>query len=177
MRYVGTKLTHPHQTAERRREVAEGQHPAAVIVGCSDSRTPPEIIFDQGLGDLFVVRVAGHVVDDVVLGSIEHAAVHLGVQLIMVLGHERCGAVEATVKGAEALGHMGCVIQAIEPAVEKVRNQPGDPLESAVRANVEAIVGQLKSSEPILAEMVRRGELRIVGARYDLDSGWVDMIA
>ena len=177
MRYVGTKLTHPNQTAERRAEVAQGQHPLAVILGCSDSRVPPELIFDQGLGDLFVIRVAGNSVNDVVLGSIEYAAEHLGVGLVMVLGHERCGAVEAAVRGGEAAGHIASVIEAITPAIEKIKVRPGDPVDHAVRANVELVVGQLKSSTPVLAESVKAGRLKIVGARYALESGWVDLIA
>jgi len=177
MRYVGTKLAHPNQSAERRLEVAKGQRPFAAILGCSDSRVPPELIFDQGLGDLFVVRVAGNVVDDVVLGSLEYAVAHLGVSLIMVLGHERCGAVEAALKGGEAPGHVRSVVAAIAPAVEKVKGQPGDPLNNAVSANVEMVVAQLRSSQPVLSVIVGVGKLRVVGARYDLDSGWADLIA
>lgn len=177
MRYVGTKLTHPNQSAERRAEVAQGQHPFAVILGCSDSRVPPELIFDQGLGDLFVIRVAGNSANDVVLGSIEYAAEHLGVRLVMVLGHERCGAVEAAVKAGEVAGHIASVVEAIVPAVERIKGRPGDPVDHAVRANVELVVTQLKSSAPVLAALVQAGRLKIVGARYDLESGWVDLIA
>ncbi len=177
MRYVGTKLAHPNQTAERRAEVARGQHPFAVILGCSDSRVPPEVVFDQGLGDLFVIRVAGHSTNDVVLGSLEYAAEHLGVRLVMVLGHERCGAVEAAVKAGEVGGHIASVVAAIKPAVDRIAGRPGDPVDHAVRANVELVVAQLKSSTPVLAESVKAGRLKIVGARYALESGWVDLIA
>ncbi len=177
MRYVGTKLTHPTQTVERRMEVAKGQEPFAIIVGCADSRVPPEIVFDRGLGDLFVIRVAGHVLDDAALGSIEYAVEHLAIPLVMVLGHERCGAVEAAAKGADAPGRLGLVLQAIKPAVEKVTGQPGDLVENAVRANVEMVGGRLKAAQSLLAEGVKAGRVRIVGARYDLDSGWVDTIA
>lgn len=175
--YVAAKLNHPNQTAERRAEIAKGQHPFAVIVGCSDSRVPPEIIFDQGLGDLFVVRVAGNIVDDVALGSIEYAVEHLGASLIVVLGHERCGAVDATIKGGEAPGHIGSLVEAIKPAVEKAKGKPGDLLDNAVKTNVEMIVNKLESSKPILSESVEKNKLKIIGARYDLDSGEVVIIA
>ena len=127
-RYVSARLAHPNQTPARRAEVSEGQHPFAVIVGCSDSRLPPEIIFDQGLGDLFVVRLAGHVLNDEALGSIEYAVEHLGTQLIMVLGHDRCGAVTAAVKEGDASGHLGSIMKAIAPAVKKAKDRPGDLL-------------------------------------------------
>jgi len=175
-RYVDAKLSHPDQTAQRRTEVAKGQHPFAAIVSCSDSRVPPEIIFDQGLGDLFVIRLAGNILDDAALGSLEYAVEHLGVKYIMVLGHERCGAVDATVKGGETPGHISSLVKAIQPAVEKVKNLPGDVLDNAVRANVTMVVQQLKSSGPILEELVKKGALSIDGARYDLDDGEVAIL-
>jgi carbonic anhydrase len=119
----------------------------------------PEIIFDQGLGALFVICLAGNIVADAALGSLEYAVDHLGVKYIMVLGHERCGAVEATVKGGETSGHMWSFVKAIQPAVEKVKNMPGDLLDNAVRANVAMVVQQLKSSGPILEELVKKGRL------------------
>jgi len=175
-RYVDAKMIYPNQTALRRSEIAKGQHPFAVILGCSDSRVPPEIIFDQGLGDLFVIRVAGNITDNVVLGSIEYAVEHLGVRYIMVLGHEGCGAVEATVKEGHAPGHIDCIVKAIRPVLKKIKNSPGDTLDNAVRANVLSVVAQLKSSKPILAELFKKGELVIDGARYDLEDGDVAII-
>jgi carbonic anhydrase len=179
-RYVTAKLTHPDQTAERRAEVAAAQHPFAAIFGCSDSRVPAEIVFDQGLGDLFVVRVAGPVLDFAVLGSLEFAALELKVPLILVLGHERCGAVTATLealdKGTTPTGHLTHLVDAISPAVKRARGRPGDPLDNAVRANVELVVEKLRTSRQVLAGQVSSGKLRIVGARYDLDSGRVDVI-
>ena len=175
-RYVAAKSVHPNQTAARRADVAEGQHPFAVIVSCSDSRVPPEVVFDQGVGDLFVVRVAGHIVDDVALGSIEYAVAHLGAPLIVVLGHERCGAVDAAVKGGEAHGHIGSLVEAIQPAVKKAKGRPGDALDNAVRANVKYVVGKLRSAGPFLDARVRKGALKIVGARYDLDDGKVEVM-
>jgi carbonic anhydrase len=175
-RYVEGKMTHPDQTADRRGEVARGQHPFAAIVGCADSRVPPEVIFDQGLGDLFVIRVAGNIADDAALGSLEYAVEHLGVGYIMVLGHERCGAVDATLKGGEAPGHVGTLVRAIQPAVESVKGKDGDPLDHAVRANVSAVVNKLKAAGPILSERVKYGTLTVVGARYDLDDGAVSIL-
>lgn len=175
-RYVDAKPSHPNQTAQHRTEVAKGQHPFAAIVSCADSRVPPEILFDQGLGDLFVIRLAGNILDDSALGSLEYAVEHLGVKYIMVLGHERCGAVEATLKGGDAPGHIGSLVKAIQPAVEKAKNQPGDPLDNAVRANVTMVVQQVKSSEPILEGRVKKGDLTVVGARYDLNDGVVAIL-
>lgn len=174
--YVEAKLSHPDQTHDRLTEVSQGQHPFAVIVSCSDSRVPPEIIFDQGLGDLFVIRLAGNIVDDAALGSIEYAVDHLGVKYIMVLGHERCGAVEATVKGGHAAGHIQRLVKAIAPAVKQARNQPGDLLDNAVRANVSMVVKRLESATPILKAEFDKHELAIEGARYDLDDGSVTMV-
>jgi carbonic anhydrase len=110
-RYYEGNLTHPNQTKVRILEVAKGQHPFAIILGCSDSRVPPEVIFDQGIGDLFIIRVAGNIIDNNALGSIEYAVEHLGVKLVVVLGHEKCGAVDATVKGGEAPGHIKYLIE------------------------------------------------------------------
>jgi carbonic anhydrase len=174
-RYVAAKTAHPNQTTARRAEVIEGQHPFAVVVGCSDSRVPPEIIFDQGLGDLFVVRLAGHVLNDEALGSIEYAVEHLGTRLIMVLGHDKCGAVTTAVKGGDAPGHIGSIVKAIAPAVKKVQSRPGDLLENAIRENVAMVVEQLQSSAPLLQALVKNGGIKIVGAHYHLDDGRVTL--
>ena len=175
-RFVAGTSTQITKDAKRRAEVAQGQKPFAIIVGCSDSRVGPEVVFDQGLGDLFVVRSAGHVVDDVGLGSIEYAVEHLGASLILVVGHERCGAVAATVGGGEVHGHLPAIINAIKPAVAKAKGQPGDAVDNAVRAQVLEVVEQLQKAGPLLAERVSAGKLRIAGARYDLDTGLVAVI-
>ena len=199
-RYVAKKLTHPHQNAARIHEIAMGQHPVAIILGCSDSRVPPEVIFDHGLGDLFVIRVAGNVVDDVVLGSIEYAVGEFGVPLVMVLGHERCGAVTAVVNHLKVPGHVSMLAAAIEPAIAHAKdfgtdpgndpgNDPGkdsgngpdkdsgnDLIDAAVIANIKLSVQQIKMSEPVLAESVKQGKVKIVGARYDLDEGLVRIV-
>ncbi len=175
-RFVSQKSIHPNQSVERRNEVVKGQHPSALILGCSDSRIPPEIIFDRGIGDLFVIRVAGNIIDDAVLGSMEYAVEHLGVNLIVVLGHQKCGAVEATVKGGEVPGHICSLAKVIQPAVEKARTRPGNLVENAIRIHVERMVQEIKSSKPILAEALHKGELQIVGARYDLETGRVETL-
>lgn len=169
-------LKHPKRGAKRRVEVAKGQHPIAIILGCSDSRVPPEILFDQGLGDLFIVRVAGNIADPVVLGSIEYAAEHLGTPLLMVLGHERCGAVAATVQGGEAPGHIGSLVEAIRPAVNETRGMAGDPVDNAVVMNVRNVVAELRRSRPLLAHMVEEKKLTVVGGYYDLDTGAVELV-
>lgn len=179
-RYIAGKNSANHRTAKRRAEVAKGQHPFAVIVGCSDSRVPPEILFDQGIGDLFVVRSAGNVVDDVAIGSIEYAVEHLGVQLVMVLGHERCGAVDATLKGGAVGGKLKAVVDAIKPAVEKAKakgqtSHGCDLLCSSVKGNARMVAEVLRKSSPVLTEPIENGMLRVVGAYYELDSGAVSL--
>ncbi|MEG4802287.1 carbonic anhydrase [Microcoleus sp. ARI1-B5] len=176
-RYIDQKRTFPDQARSRIVEVAQGQHPFATILACSDSRVAPEIIFDQGLGDLFDIRVAGNFLDDVVLGNIEYAAVELGVPLLVILGHERCGAVKAALDGKAVPGHISTLVAAIKPAVDATKNQLGDAWDNAVRANVKMNVKKLKDSSPILAEAVKAGKLKVVGGRYDLDSGQVEIIA
>jgi carbonic anhydrase len=177
-RFVAGKLhsVSTEELKERRAEVAHGQKPFAVIVSCSDSRVGPEIVFDQGLGDIFVVRTAGEVVDNAALGSIEYAVLHLGTPLIVVLGHERCGAVAAAVADAKEPGHIGDVIKAIQPAVAETKGQPGDPVDNAIRANVGDVVQRLKTSDAVLAERVKRGQLKISGAYISLDTGKVELL-
>jgi carbonic anhydrase len=167
------------QGRERRLEIARGQTPFAVLVSCSDSRVPPELLFGRGLGELFIVRNAGNTVDTAALGSIQYAVAELGVPLILVLGHERCGAVDAAVQvvknNASFPGAIGQMIEPIVPAVIKAQSQPGDLLDNAVRENVRRVTNRLRTaSEPILLEPLRAGKLKIVGARYDLDDGDVD---
>ncbi len=175
-RYVAGQPTHPDQTPARRRELAAGQRPFAAILGCADSRVPPEILFDQGLGSLFVVRVAGNIVDDAVLGSLEYAVGHLGVHLIVVLGHTGCGAVQAAAAGGTHTGAITRVIEAILPAVELARPQPGALVDNAVHANVVRLVEQLRAAEPVLAPAVAHGELQIAGAIYNLSNGLVQEV-
>ena len=196
-RFSAGRPSHPRRTLQTLAEVAGEQHPFAVVLGCSDSRVPPEIIFDQGLGDLCVARIAGPVVDDAVLGSIELAVVNLGIRLIVVLGHEHCAAVEAAVRalhpplaaGAPAIWtwqagwtpvtvaqseNLGCVTRAIIPAVARVTEGPGTLLERAIRSNIALVVEQLRASAPVQA----MGEqVRVVGAYYSLHTGQVHLTA
>ena len=176
-RYTSGTLQHPGQTAERRTELANTQHPFATIVSCSDSRVPPEIVFDQGLGDLFIVRVAGNVINDEGLGSIEYSIDHLGTRLILVLGHQSCGAVKAAretiaAKG-KAPGHIESLVMAIKPAVESTAK---DDLETTVKANVKNVVKALRSSTPILKAKVDSGEIQVIGGYYSLDTGAVTFL-
>jgi len=175
-RYLEETLTHPHQTKERRRELASGQAPFACVLSCADSRVPPEIVFDQGLGDLFVLRVAGNIVNDMIVGSLEYAVDHLGASLIVVMGHKRCGAVAATVQGGTAPGKIGCLVQAIQPAVETAKGQTGDLVDNAVKENINCGVKQLKAAGPILSTKANSGELLIAGLYYDLDTGEVVLL-
>jgi carbonic anhydrase len=176
-RFVSGELSHPNQSAARRTTLTEGQHPFAVILGCSDSRTAPEVVFDQGLGDLFVVRSAGNVVDDIALGSIEYAVEHLGTKLIVVLGHENCGAVKATLDGGKLPGHLPAFARAIRPAVKASANRPGDALDNAVLENAHLQAQRVAHSKPVLRQLVEEGKIRVVSARYDLDTGRVAFLA
>jgi carbonic anhydrase len=176
-RYVADKPLHPHQNRRLRHDlVVKGQHPFATVLSCSDSRVPPELIFDEGLGDLFVIRVAGNVVDDAITGSIEYAAEHLHVPLVVVLGHSNCGAVDATIHGGEPNTHIDALVKAIKPAVDQARTEPGPLLVNAVRDNVKLVVQQLRDSQPILGRLHATGKIKIIGAVYDLDKGTVEYL-
>jgi len=179
-RYMQGSPIHPNQSAERQAEVAQGQHPWAAVLGCIDSRVPPELVFDQGLGDMFVARTAGQVIDNAVLGSLEYA-VEEGVKLIMVLGHQSCGAVKATINtiqnGGHPEGQIATLVQAITPAVIQAESQPGDLLDNSVTANVVLEAQYLKSSSAIISSAVAQGSIRLVGAKYSLQTGAVNLIA
>ena len=159
------------QTKLRLQETAAAQFPFASILTCADSRLPAEIVLDQGLGDLFVVRVAGNVASQTAIGSLEFSTAVLGTQLIMVVGHERCGAVAAAVKGDPLPGRMAVFVEEIKPAVRLVKGKTGDPVENAVAANVKYQVENLKQKSTILSNLIAEGKLEIVGGRYDLDTG------
>jgi len=177
-RFVAGKSEEPQGAVliERRHALAKDQKPFAVIVSCSDSRVPPELVFDVSLGDIFVVRTAGEVVDEVVVGSIEYAVEHLGTHLIVVLGHQRCGAVSAAVAGAPETGDIPDVLKPILPAIEETKAQSGDRVDNAVRANARDIAKRLKSTGPIIAPRVQSGEMKIVAAYYSLDTGQVELL-
>ena len=165
------------EMAQRRAELVQGQKPFAIVLCCSDSRVGPEIVFDQELGNLFVVRTAGEVLDATAIGSIEYGVVHLGSPLLLVLGHEHCGAVAAAVADAKEPGHIANIVKAIRPAVVKTKGDPGDPLQNAVRANVQDIAAQIRSTNPVLSEAVKAGRLKVKGAVCSLTTGKVEQVA
>lgn len=176
-RFVKGKAAHHNQGLKRVKEVVAGQKPEAVILGCADSRVPPEVIFDEGIGDLFVVRVAGNIAEPATTGSIEYAAEHLGVPLIVVLGHHKCGAVKATAEAhGPAEGNIGEIVKELQPAVEAARAKPGKRglVDDAVHANVDVVKQQLTSESKVLEHLVHEGKVKIVTAVYDLDSGKVE---
>jgi len=175
-RFEGGRARHPDQSVERRKEIAGKQEPFAIVLTCADSRLPPEIYFDQGLGDLFVIRNAGNVLDDHVIGSMEYAVGHLNVPLIMVIGHERCGAVSAAVGGGHAPGHIAQIVASITPAVNATAEQDGDKVNNAVIAHAQMTAAALRTCGPIIAEAVKAGKVKVVAARYDLDSGRVELL-
>src|SRR5205823_938866 len=162
--HVAKQYRRPNQTADRQHELASGQHPHAAILTCADSRVPPEIVFDQGLGDLFDVRVTGNVAGDAEIASLEYAAEHLHVPVVVVMGHQKCGAVAAAAEPGTPPGHLPSLVRLIRPAVQAAAGMPGDRIENAVRINVEHVVGQLRRCKPILKERAASGHLTIVGA-------------
>jgi carbonic anhydrase len=179
--WVNGNLQHPNQTVERRVEVAPHQAPFAVVFSCIDSRVPPEIVFDRGVGDLFVIRTGAQVLDEgVVFGSVEFGPNgYPSSRLIVVLGHQECGAVIAAIKSIEsntpAPGHIQAVVDALRPAYDLAVGQPGDLVENMVRAQVVSTVARLRGDE-LLAEQIKNHGLWIVGGRYDLTSGLVEII-
>lgn len=174
-RFIEFKQTHPNQNETRLKEIATSQNPFAVIVGCSDSRVPPEIIFDLGIGDLFIIRNAGNVVDDFALASIEYAVEHLGVKLIVVLGHERCGAVDATIKGGHLPGHLNSLTDEIKPSIGSAKRITGDLLTNVIYSNTKRIAGQISASGELMKEFIERKGVKVIPAYYDLDSGKVEL--
>ena len=181
-RFVHGTTKNPRRAPADFRALAEGQRPVAVIMGCADSRVPPELLFDQGVGDLFVVRVAGNVVGGggvFVKGSIEYAVAELGVRLIMVLGHSSCGAVKAAIKhvddGDPLPGAIAELVNRIRPAVIKAKDMPGDRLANAISANVLLGVETLNNLDPIVRPAVSSGHAKVVGAVYDLRTGAVTL--
>lgn len=174
-RFVQDKRLNPHQSLLRLAEIATAQHPFASILSCADSRVPAEMIFDAGLGDLFVVRIAGNVVSPRVMGSLEYSTKILGSGLIVILGHERCGAVTAAVEGTLLDGEIGTFVEDIKPALARVKNVKGDRIDNAVIANVQYQLELLNKSK-LLTQLVNEGKLQIVGGRYDLDTGEVTII-
>ena len=163
----------------RRTELVKGQSPSAVVISCSDSRVPPELIFDQGLGDIFVIRVAGNVADPVALGSVEYAVEHLHVPLIIVMGHDKCGAVTAALNGGKPEGNIRAIVRKIAPAVRRAKTtgKKGDELlEAAVIENVWNVTTGLTRESKIIQKLVAEKKLKILAAKYSLETGKVEIL-
>ena len=178
-RFVSGKLLHIHQDSVKIKELIAGQDPKAVIVGCSDSRVSPEILFDQGMGDLFVIRTAGNVMSDYELGSIEYATEHLHTKLVVVMGHTHCGAIGAMLYHAHddnVPGHIATIVNCLknEDEEQEVLKTSEHLSDDAVKANVIHGVKQLRECDPILKEQYTKGGIQNVGAIYDIDSGKVN---
>lgn len=175
-RFISGKLEHPNHCEESRQNLATGQEPIATILTCADSRVPPVDIFDQGLGDLFVVRVAGNIIGDHSLGSIEYAVKHLHTPLVVVMGHSSCGAVGAVASGAALEGHIATLGPAIQTAIKNVEEMEGDLVNNASIELAKHISGKIAQSEPIVADLVGDGAVKVVPAFYDLHSGEVTFL-
>lgn len=172
-RYVNDQLLHPNRTTERRASLTATQQPYAVILGCSDSRVAPEIVFDEGIGDLFVVRVAGNIVGPIGLDSIEFGVGVLGASIVMVLGHENCGAVQAVLTNSAQ--DFEAIAAKIEPAVRGISKSSKNALEEAIKANVRSVVRQLKNS-PVVSKYIEEKKIDIVGGYYQLKTGKVELL-
>jgi len=172
-RYVKDQLLHPNRSVIRREAIVAKQEPFAIILGCADSRVSPEIIFDQGIGDLFIVRVAGNVAGPVELDSLQFSAEYLHSSVILVLGHENCGAVTAVLN--RQTKDIENVAALIEPAIQQIRRSEGNILEKAIRANVKAIVLKVKAA-PLIKELIEKDKITVIGGYYELASGKVILI-
>lgn len=175
-RFVTGKLEHPNHCEESRSGLVAGQEPIATVLTCADSRVPPVDIFDQGLGDLFVVRVAGNVIGDHSLGSIEYAVQHLHTPLVIVMGHASCGAVGAVASGATLGGHIATLGPAIQTAIKNIKDVEGDLVNNASKELAKLISKRIAESEPIVAELVEEGKVKVVPAYYDLATGEVEFL-
>ena len=175
LRYSENKMIHPSQNLNRMLEVVQEQNPFAVILTCSDSRVVPEFIFDRGIGDLFVIRNAGNIVDPTVLGTIEYAIEHLHVPLVVVLGHSSCGAVTAAHKGDVCEGYLNSILKEIDPVID--RNSESEfALDNSIKNNINFCVEKIKTSQPVISRFAEEGKVRVVGAHYDLSNGEVEFI-
>jgi carbonic anhydrase len=176
-RFIQQKAIHPHQSMKELKQLALEQHPFACILGCADSRVPSEILFDQGLGDIFDVRIAGNIATDAAIASLEYSALHLGTQLILVLGHESCGAVTAALSSESLPGRIGDLVKTMKPVVKKDKlKRINYNVNDAVIANIHYQVQILKNNSTVLSQLQSEGKLEIKGARYDLHTGQVRII-
>lgn len=172
-RFSQDKSLHPDRTSERRQELTATQTPFATILGCSDSRVSPEIIFDQGIGDLFIVRVAGNVVGPLELDSIEYSILYLHASVIVVLGHENCGAIKAVLEGNTK--DIEAVADLLKPAADATKKQKSDRLENTIKMNAKMVADQLKKS-PVLKRFIEQKKLAIVDGYYDFHTGKVELL-
>ena len=175
-RYVNGNLQHPHTDAEYRQKLVEGQTPFAAILGCSDSRVPLEMVFDQGLGDIFVIRVAGNVSNDVTIASVEYAVGVLNVPLVMVMGHAKCGAVTAAISDTTYDGYIENLIDHIRPAVRRAGGVEGDLIDNAIRINADIMAQQLIDRSDLIAKASNSKQTLIVSAYYGLETGKVEIL-
>ncbi|WP_416673727.1 carbonic anhydrase [Egbenema bharatensis] len=175
-RFVRQKAHNPNQSADRLSELSKEQKPFATILGCSDSRVPLEVIFDQGLGDLFVVRVAGNVVTPSELASIEYGVSILQTRVLLVLGHSQCGAVKAALTGGQLIGHLHTLTDLIQPAIARSLRQPGDAIDNGVRENILLQTERLRNA-PIVAQLLDEKRLQLVGGYFDLKTGEVSILS
>jgi len=177
-RFAVLKPTHPDEDLKRLQDAAREQHPFAVVVCCSDSRVSPELIFDQGIGDLFVIRTAGNIIGGVELGSIEYAVEHLGVKLIVVMGHQNCGAVKAFIEGADAPGHIKDIIDSLkqETEIKAIPLTDINRLDDCIQANVLHAVKQLQTQSAIIREKIEKKEMQVTAAKYDLNNFKITII-
>jgi len=175
-RFIAGKLEHPNHCEESRRLAIQGQIPIATILTCADSRVPPVDIFDQGIGDLFVVRVAGNIIGFHSLGSIEYAVQHLNTPLVIVMGHSCCGAVGAVASEMRLDGHMASFTAPIQTAIKKVKNRPGDLVDNTAKEVAIMIASQIASSEPIIADYVNDGRVKVIPAYYEISTGAVTLL-
>ena len=174
-RFVELKQKHPDEDKKRRKEMLKGQHPFVVILSCSDSRVPPELIFDQGLGDIFEIRNAGNVLDDHVIGSIEYAVMHCGVKLIVIMGHQDCGAIAATLSGVSETKYIKSLEDSILPAVEDCKKEGLEiNSDNVVKAHVKQDIDELLSQDTELVKYMKEHNVEIIPAYYHLDTGIVD---
>ncbi|ACK68172.1 carbonic anhydrase [Rippkaea orientalis PCC 8801] len=176
-RFIQGKPLSPNRSSARLREVAQGQNPFAAILSCADSRVPSEIVFDQGFGDLFIVRNAGQVATPEEIGSLEFGTLVLGAKVLLVMGHESCGAVIATMAGNPVPGKIGSVLEQIEPGITEFKGKQDDPIavKQATEANVLAQIANLKKS-PVISELIESGKLKIVGGFYNLKEGSITLL-
>ena len=175
-RFLSGQNTHKKIDQESQLVVPLMQNPFAVILTCADSQMAPEIIFDQWLGNLYVIRNAGNIIDDITLGSIEYGVTQLGIKLVLVLGHQGCDTLTNSCLEIECHGHIQSINDKIQPVLEKAFSQDGDIIAYAIDANIENSVNILRTSEPLLANLWNNDQIKIGGARFDLDSGRVVFI-